>query len=136
MAKAIGGHLLRCPVCQKVLEEERALLQLLREEPPALPPWAWERVEARLHEPARPAERFNLWLWTNRRLVTHMRWAAVTAVVAVLALWTWGGGADRPLPSNGDILSSYAQVVSYAQSSIVDDPLNENTQIILSGWAR
>jgi len=24
--------------------------------------------------------------------------------------------------------------VSYAQSSVVDDPLNENTQIILGGW--
>ncbi|MCS7308932.1 MAG: hypothetical protein NZ741_01805 [Armatimonadetes bacterium] len=119
-----------------MFSEERALLQLLREEPPALPAWAWERVQARLHEPARPAERFSLWLWWNRRLLVNARWAAAVAVVVMLALWTWWGGGGGSLSTHGDMLSSYAQVVSYAQSSIVDDPLNENTQIILSGWAK
>ncbi len=117
-----------------MLEEERALLHILREEPPALPAWAWERVQARLHEPARPRERLNVWLWCHRRLVANVRWAAVAAV-AVLALWTWTATPTlQPTNQPADNLSGYAEALSYAQSTVVDDPLTERTQVILSGW--
>lgn len=117
-----------------MLEEERAFLQLLREEPTELPAWAWERVQARLHEPARVGERLSLWLWWNRRLLSGgARWAAA-AVVAVLAMWTWTFHTQSTPPRSADSLAGYVQAVSYAQSTVVDDPLNENTQIILSGW--
>ncbi|MDW8320340.1 MAG: hypothetical protein RMM08_03160 [Armatimonadota bacterium] len=116
-----------------MLEEERALLQLLRDEPAALPNWAWERVQARLDEPARTHERVSLWLWWNRRSLSQMRWVAAAVVIA-FALWTqipqYGNSPEREIAN----LSGYVQVVSYAQSTVVDDPLNENTQIILSGW--
>lgn len=115
-----------------MLEEERALLHLLREKPATLPAGIWERVQARLHEPARARERVSLWLWWNRRLIAQSRWAAA-AVIIVLALWTW---IPNRIPTQQETanLSGYVQVVSYAQSTVVDDPLNENTQIILSGW--
>lgn len=116
-----------------MLEKERALLLVLREEPQALPAWAWERVQARLHEPARARERLSLWLWWNRRLLTNTRWAAAAAVL-VLATWTWLHQPRSTLPQSADSLSGYVQAISYAQSTVVDDPLNENTQIILSGW--
>lgn len=116
-----------------MLEEERALLQLLREEPATLPAWAWERVQARLHEPARARERVSLWLWWNRRQIAQARWVAAAALV-ILAMWAWTPTTLQSLQRDRETLSGYAQVVSYAQSTIVDDPLNENTQIILSGW--
>jgi hypothetical protein len=118
-----------------MLEEERELLQLLREEPAEVPAWAWEHVQARLHEPARPRERLTLWLWWNRRLMTSARWA-VAAVLLVVGLWTWTNLTPLPWSTQTNELSGYVQVVSYAQSTVVDDPLNENTQIILSGWGR
>lgn len=133
LARAIEQHLHRCKACQNMLEEERALLQLLREEPAALPPRAWEQVQARLHEPARARERVSLWLWWNRRLVAQSRWAAAAALI-VLAVWTWMPRYNTPPQQETVNLSGYVQVVSYAQSTVVDDPLNENTQIILSGW--
>ncbi|GIV14764.1 MAG: hypothetical protein KatS3mg022_0199 [Armatimonadota bacterium] len=116
-----------------MLEEERALLQLLREEPAALPTWAWERVQARLHEPAHTRERVRLWLWWNRRLLASSRWAAA-AVLIMLALWTRMPHSGIPPQQETVSLSGYVHAVSYAQSTVVDDPLNENTQIILSGW--
>lgn len=118
-----------------MLEEEHALLQLLREEPGSVPIWAWERVQARLHEPARPRERLSLWLWWNRRPLANTRWAAAAAAVVMLAMWTWTCQPYTTTPQHSaDSLSGYIQAVSYAQSTIVDDPLNDNTQIILSGW--
>lgn len=116
-----------------MLEEERALLLVLREGPQAPPAWAWERVQARLHEPARARERLSLWLWWNRRLLANTRWAAAAAVL-VLATWTWLHQPRSTPPQLADSLSGYVQAISYAQSTVVDDPLNENTQIILSGW--
>ncbi len=117
-----------------MLEEERALLQLLREEPASLSPWAWQRVQARLHEPARPAQRLSLWVWCNRRLVANLRWAAA-AVLAVVAVWSWTNmPALPPIEQTADTLSGYAQAVSYAQSTVVDDPLTESTQVMLGGW--
>ena len=115
-----------------MLEEERALLHLLREAPATLPAETWERVQARLHEPARPRERVSLWLWWNRRLLAQSLWAAAAAII-VLALWTWIPDRISTRQEKAN-LSDYVQVVSYAQSTVVDDPLNENTQIILSGW--
>jgi hypothetical protein len=116
-----------------MLEEERALLQLLREEPTTLPAWAWERVQARLHEPAHARERIRLWVWWNRRRIAQTRWAAA-AVAVILAMWAWIPTTLQSPQREKDNLSGYAQVVSYAQSTIVDDPLNESTQIVLSGW--
>lgn len=116
-----------------MLEEERALLRLLREEPATLPAEVWERVQARLHEPARTRERVSLWLWWNRRLIAQSRWAAA-AVLIMLALWIRMPYSGTPPQQETVNLSAYVQVVSYAQSTVVDDPLNENTQIILSGW--
>ncbi len=116
-----------------MLEEERALLHLLREEPVELPAWAWERVQARLHEPARARERVSLWLWWNRRWIAQTRWAAA-AVLVILGIWAWTPTSVQSPQQEAETLSGYAQVISYAQSTIVDDPLNENTQIILSGW--
>lgn len=109
------------------------MLQLLQATPAdALPTWCWQRVQSRLQEPASRYERFNLWVWWNRRWLATMRWAVVGAL-ALLAIGTW---APPTLfhPENGADIAEYAQVVSYAQSSLVDDPLTENTQIILSGW--
>lgn len=117
-----------------MLEEERALLRLLREEPEALPAGAWEQVQARLHERARARERVSLWLWWNRRWIAHTRWAAVAVPLVILAIWAWVPMTFRSTQREVETLSSYAQVISYAQSTVVDDPLNENTQIILSGW--
>lgn len=117
-----------------MLEEERALLQLLREEPSSVPVWAWERVQERLHEHAHLRERLSLWLWWNRRMLANTRWVAAAAVV-VLAIWTWTHQPYTTAPQHSaDSLVGYVQAVSYAQSTIVDDPLNDNTQIILSGW--
>lgn len=116
-----------------MLEEERALLHILREEPTSLSPWAWERVQARLHEPARTTERLSLWMWCHRRAVAHTRWVAAAAVAAV-ALWTWNNMPHAQLPHKADNLSGYAQAISYAQSTVVDDPLIETTQAILSEW--
>lgn len=133
LTKAIEQHLKRCTECRNMLEEERALLHLLREEPAELPAWAWERVQARLHEPARARERVSLWLWWNRRWIAQTRWAAAAALV-ILAIWAWTPTSVQSPQKEAETLSGYAQVISYAQSTIVDDPLNENTQIILSGW--
>lgn len=116
-----------------MLEEERALLQLLREEPGSVPTWAWDRVQARLHEPPIPRERLSLWLWWNRRLLANIRWTA-TATVVALAMWTWLHQPRSTPPQSVESLLGYVQAISYAQSTVVDDPLNENTQIILSGW--
>jgi hypothetical protein len=116
-----------------MLEEEHALLQLLRDEPAELPAWTWERVQARLHEPARAGERISLWLWWNRRWLAQTRWAAAAALV-ILAIWAWMPTNLQSPSQEAETLSGYAQAVSYAQSTVVDDPLNENTQIILSGW--
>ncbi len=118
-----------------MLEEERALLQLLHDEPVQLPAWAWERVQARLHEPVRARERLTLWVWWNRRLIASAPWA-VAAVLLVAGLWTWRNQTPVPWSTETNELSGYVQVVSWAQSTVVDDPLNENTQIILSGWGR
>lgn len=118
-----------------MLEEERFLLQFLREESPSLPAWAWERVQARLHEPARVHERLNLWLWWNRRLVANTRWVAAAAI-AVLGIWMWTNQPPMSPRQTADNLTGYAQALSYAQSTVVDDPLNENTQIILSSWGK
>ena len=117
-----------------MLEEERALLQLVHDEPVQLPAGAWERVQARLHEPVRTRERLTLWVWWNRRWIAQTRWAAAAAVV-ILAIGAWLPTHLQTPSQEAEILSGYAQAVSYAQSSVVDDPLNENTQIILGGWS-
>jgi len=116
-----------------MLEQERWLLQCLHSEPAELPAGAWERVHARLHEPARVKDRFALWLWWNRYGIAQARWVAAAAMV-LLAILVWIPTLLSPR-QEVEALSGYAQVVSFAQSSMVDDPLNENTQIILSGWA-
>jgi len=133
LTRAIEQHLSRCTECRSMLEEEHALLQLLRDEPAELPAWTWERVQARLHEPARAGERISLWLWWNRRWLAQTRWAAAAALV-ILAIWAWMPTNLQSPSQEAETLSGYAQAVSYAQSTVVDDPLNENTQIILSGW--
>lgn len=117
-----------------MLEEERALMHLLREDAVPLPAGAWERVQSRLTKRTTLRERIDTWLWWHHRtLALGRRWAAGVAVL-MLAVWTWYYLPRIQQPSEADMLTSYIRTVTYAQSTAVDDPIGENTRFILSAW--